>query len=230
MDNLTHTLFALTLARTPLGRAGGGSTAVLLLASNAPDADAVAAVGRTLSYLQWHRGPTHGPLGIVGLGLLAAAIVRLSMNRFSRQPVRAAPFGRLAALGVIGVFGHVVMDLPTSYGTPLFSPFSWRWFSTDWMPIVDIYLIGILTAGLVFGQMRSTRTATPAGGGRTIMSSFDPRGRNAAIAIVLMLANYGVRAVAHDEALGQASEAFGPRLPQRCEGAESRLGLVNQWP
>ena len=39
MDNLTHTLFALTLARTPLGRAGRGTTATLLLASSAPDAD-----------------------------------------------------------------------------------------------------------------------------------------------------------------------------------------------
>jgi kynurenine formamidase len=39
MDNLTHTLFAVTLARTPLGRAGRGATAALILASNAPDID-----------------------------------------------------------------------------------------------------------------------------------------------------------------------------------------------
>ena len=41
MDNLTHTLFGLTLARTPLGRAGRGVTTALVLASNAPDIDAV---------------------------------------------------------------------------------------------------------------------------------------------------------------------------------------------
>jgi len=43
MDNLTHTLFGLTLARTPLGRAGRGTTAALILASSAPDIDIIAA-------------------------------------------------------------------------------------------------------------------------------------------------------------------------------------------
>ena len=32
MDNLTHTLFGLTLSRTPLGRAGRGVTTALVLA------------------------------------------------------------------------------------------------------------------------------------------------------------------------------------------------------
>ena len=56
MDNVTHTLFALTLARTPLGRAGRGTTMALVLASNAPDIDIVATVGGGPSYLTWHRG------------------------------------------------------------------------------------------------------------------------------------------------------------------------------
>jgi len=34
MDNLTHTLFGLTLARTPLGRSGRGVTMALVLASS----------------------------------------------------------------------------------------------------------------------------------------------------------------------------------------------------
>ena len=68
MDNVTHTLFALTLARTPLGRAGRGTTVALVLASNAPDVDIVATLGGAESYLRWHRGPTHGPLGVMALG------------------------------------------------------------------------------------------------------------------------------------------------------------------
>ena len=43
MDNLTHSLFGLTLARTPLRKAGRGVTTTLVLASNAPDIDIVAA-------------------------------------------------------------------------------------------------------------------------------------------------------------------------------------------
>ena len=46
MDNVTHTLFALTLARTPLARAGRGTAVALVLASNAPDIDIVATARR----------------------------------------------------------------------------------------------------------------------------------------------------------------------------------------
>ena len=77
MDNVTHTLFALTLARTPLGCGGRGATAALVLASSAPDIDIVATLGGSASYLTWHRGPTHGPLGVVGLGVLTAVLVWL---------------------------------------------------------------------------------------------------------------------------------------------------------
>src|SRR5580704_11925048 len=62
MDNVTHTLFGLTLARTPLGRAGRGATAALVLASNAPDIDVVATARGAPSYLTWRRRPraAHG--------------------------------------------------------------------------------------------------------------------------------------------------------------------------
>ncbi|HEV3139674.1 MAG TPA: metal-dependent hydrolase, partial [Vicinamibacterales bacterium] len=157
MDNVTHTLFALTLARTPLGRAGRGTTAALILASNAPDVDIVTAIpGGFVTYLRWHRGPTHGLLGIVGLGLVSAAIV-WAFNRVSgarglvgrrsasgrdggsRASGAPASFLMLTAVSEIGIVLHVLMDLPTSYGTRLLSPFDWRWFAVDWMPIIDIY-------------------------------------------------------------------------------------------
>src|SRR6187455_1386205 len=75
MDNVTHSLFALTLARTRLGSVGRGVTAALVIASNAPDIDIITAYRGTASYVKWHRGPTHGPLGIIGLGLATALIV-----------------------------------------------------------------------------------------------------------------------------------------------------------
>ena len=76
MDNVTHTLFGATLARTPLARAGRGTFAALVVASNAPDVDIIAALsGGTRTYLAWHRGPTHGPLGVLGLGLASAVVV-----------------------------------------------------------------------------------------------------------------------------------------------------------
>src|SRR5687768_17880435 len=126
MDNVTHTLFALTLARTGLGRGGRGTTAALVLASNAPDIDIVAALGGSANYLAWHRGPTHGPLGVAGLAVLTAALVwsgRRVLDSMRPEPLRRplgmtrdAPFAMLTIISTIGVLLHIMMDLPTSYG------------------------------------------------------------------------------------------------------------------
>jgi inner membrane protein len=223
MDNLTHTLFGLTLARTPLGRAGRGVTTALVLASNAPDIDIVMTARGTESYLRWHRGPTHGLIGVVALGLLVAVLVRAGQRlvdlRGRRPPGgatddREAPFGMLLAVSFIGVACHILMDFPTSYGTRLLSPFDWHWYATDLMPIVDVYLIIIFVAGLLFGT-----------------TSAEARRRNAAIVLVLMAANYSVRAVARYQAIGLAPRVFGPTWPQPCgNGAHDDRNLVSIWP
>jgi membrane-bound metal-dependent hydrolase YbcI (DUF457 family) len=214
LDNLTHTLFAITLGRTPLGRAGRGTTAALVLASNAPDIDFVSTAGGAVNYLRWHRGPTHGPLGIVGLGLATAALVWAGQrfNRRWKDESPDAPFPMLVAISMIGVLFHILMDLPTSYGSRILSPFDWHWFAWDWMPIVDIYLLIVLMAGMVFGR-----------------GSADARRRNATIVLVLMAANYGVRAVAHQQALALVPRVFGPTLPARCDPAAPQT-LLDSWP
>lgn len=218
MDNLTHSLFGLTLARTPLSRAGRGVTITLLLASSAPDIDIVASAGGLANYLAWHRGPTHGPLGIVGLGFLSAALVWLG-DRFWRRPpgAAAASLSRLWAVGCVGVLCHVLMDLPTSYGTRPLSPFSWTWFAQDWLPIVDIYLLAILSIGLLLGRRRRA-------------DGTSLRQRNAFLAIALMMVNYGVHAWAHHWALAQAPAAFADRLPPPCSDAVPAGGWIDWWP
>lgn len=214
MDNLTHTLFAATLARTALRRGGRGTTTALILASNAPDIDIVATAGGALKYLEWHRGPSHGPLGIVGLGLLTAGLVWSGRQVFDRR--RACdhpPYRQLATVSIIGVLLHVLMDLPTVYGTRLFSPFDWRWYAVDLVPIIDVYLLAALTAGLVLAGRSDTA-----------------RGRNAAIVLALMAANYGLRGVAHERALDLAPQVFGSRLPARCDSSARPHPIVNRWP
>jgi len=75
LDNLTHSLFGWTIARAGLGRRVPHATATLIVASNLPDIDIVAGLRDGIDYLAVHRGPTHGPLGVVGLGLLTATVV-----------------------------------------------------------------------------------------------------------------------------------------------------------
>jgi membrane-bound metal-dependent hydrolase YbcI (DUF457 family) len=213
VDNITHSLFGVTLGRTPLGRAGRGTTAALLLASNAPDVDFVATAGGAAKYLEWHRGITHGPLGLVGLALASAGMVVLGrrLNPAWRHE-DDAPFPMLVAVSAIGVLFHLVMDLPTSYGVRLLSPFSWRWFSLDWMPIVDIYLLIVLASGLWFGR-----------------ATAEAKRRNAVIVLTFIAIIYGVRAAAHRQAIDLAPVLFGPTLPPRCNPPAGNAWL-DSWP
>lgn len=230
MDTVTHTLFALTLGRTRLGEAGRGTTAALVIASNIPDIDIVATLRDGAAYLQWHRGPTHGVLAIVALGVPAAAAAWL-VTRIPRTDAvcsrggaglsavaapepkarRRAPFMTLAAVSMIGVLFHLSMDFPTSYGTRLLSPFDWRWFAVDWMPIIDIYLIIVLIVSLVAGRK------TPAA-----------RRRAVNIAFAFMLGNYALRGFFHHQAVKMAPRVYGP-LPAKCTADEPAFG-PERWP
>ncbi len=187
---------------------------MLLLASNIPDIDIVTTAGGALRYLEWHRGPTHGPLGVVGLGLATAAIVWAGRRAWHSEAAAEPPasFLMLWTIAMVGVACHVLMDLPTSYGTRLFSPFDWDWFAEDWMPIIDIYLLIALAAGLLSGR-----------------GSLRARRRNAVIVLVFMAANYTMRAVAHHQAIVQAPRLFGPMLPERCADAVPQ-GWIERWP
>jgi membrane-bound metal-dependent hydrolase YbcI (DUF457 family) len=217
-------------------------TAALVLASNAPDLDIIATLGGAERYLRWHRGPTHGALGVIALGLLVAGLVHVAMRQLdrnrqgsafrrqgsasaptqhlepgtphpSREAERAASLPMLAAISTIGVLFHVLMDLPTAYGTRLLSPFDWHWWAVDWMPIIDIYLLVALAAGLAFGRMSPLA-----------------RRRNAAIVLALMAANYGVRGVAHQQALTTAPRLFGPLFPPRCDPSSLDSHAIERWP
>src|SRR6185295_446349 len=81
------------------------------------------------------------------------------------------------------------------------------------MPIIDIWLLIVLVAGLVFGGRSPAKRRT-----------------NAAIVLALMAANYGLRAAAHHQALVSAPRLLGPTLPQPCDPAATDRGVIDTWP
>ena len=230
MDNLTHTLFAFTLAGTSLRRAGRGTTAALVVASSAPDLDIVSALaGGGIAYLRAHRGPTHGLLGVLVLGAAVGAAVWLwlmaTARRRGRRRDRASAGDRsglqtdasltaLVGISMLGVLLHMLMDLPTSYGTRLFSPFSWRWYAADWLPIIDIYLLLTLALGLIFARLQPEK-----------------RHRVTSAVLLLMAVNYGLRAASHQVALGRALRAVEARRLKPCEagGPQNAASLLVTW-
>jgi membrane-bound metal-dependent hydrolase YbcI (DUF457 family) len=186
VDNITHSLFALTLANAGLRRAGRGSTAALLIASNAPDIEVLTTLtGGRIGYLAAHRGPTHGPLGFA-LALAAGVVVWLAV-RASGKRSESASLLALVGVSSIGVLGHILMDFATSYGTRVLSPFRSTWYGVDWMPIIDVFLWAVLAAGCITARVRP-----------------EWRARVAISALLVLGCDYAVRAAAHGVALHEA--------------------------
>lgn len=200
MDNLTHSLFALTLANAGFRRVGRGATATLLIASNIPDIEILTTItGGRVAYLAAHRGPTHGPGGLL-LGAATAAAVWL-VQRLRGRSAEDAGFFSLLGVGCAGVLGHVMMDFATAYGTRVLSPFGDAWYGVDWMPIVDVFLLGVLLAGVIAARMKPAF-----------------RARLAALALLLAAGDYAVRATLHSAAVTRAVqlEASLPGAPSRA--------------
>jgi hypothetical protein len=91
-------------------------------------------------------------------------------------------------LAMIGAALHIAMDLPTTYGTRVLSPFTETWYAMDWMPIIDIYLWAVLLGGVIWSQLRAVAAARVAIG-----------------VLLFTIGDYGTRAVLHEVALEQGA-------------------------
>jgi inner membrane protein len=177
----------LALSRAGLNRLTPHTTAVLLLAANAPDIDAVSAAGGSLAYLHYHRHLTHSLLMAPVMALLPLLIVRLA----TRKPIA----WRMAyLLSLVGVASHLALDLTNVYGIRLLLPFSARWLRLDITSVVDHWIWTALALAVV-GPALSRLVAVEIGAPR-------PPGRVAAIlALAFVLLYDGARAVIHQRAL-----------------------------
>ena len=142
MDNITHTLTGIVLARAGLDRYTPRATWILVLAANAPDIDVVSAFGGSLNYLHYHRHLTHSLIALPVLPILCVLLVRA----ISRKPVNWVG-GYWIAL--IGVASHVLLDLTNVYGVRLLLPFSAAWFRLDLTSIIDFWIWGALLVALI---------------------------------------------------------------------------------
>ncbi|HEY0765676.1 MAG TPA: metal-dependent hydrolase [Pyrinomonadaceae bacterium] len=147
MDNLTHSLVGLTVAKAGLERLSPGATTLCILAANAPDADIVVlAFGDRWTFLQHHRGITHAIVGVIGLAFLMPlvfyAVDRL-WSRFRNQPPKTNLKGLLIA-SLIASATHPLLDWTNNYGIRFFLPWSQKWSYGDLVFIVDPYLWLIL--------------------------------------------------------------------------------------
>jgi len=106
-----------------------------------PDVDYFCIFWDRLAFIRYHRGFTHS---LVALPLFALAGALLGR-------VLGGPrwFKPLFILGIAVLSSHLLLDLATSYGTQLLSPFSGRRLSLDWIFIIDPYFTVLLLAGAI---------------------------------------------------------------------------------
>lgn len=151
MDPLTHALSGALLARAaataparlPLRwQITAGFTAAAF-----PDIDLILRLIDTITYLNWHQGPTHSLILLpVWAWLLAWLFSKLSRGRYNWRL-----FYRLACLGIAI---HIAGDLITSYGLMLFAPFSTERYSLPLVFVIDPWFSLIIAAGLAVSWYR----------------------------------------------------------------------------
>jgi inner membrane protein len=172
MDNLTHSLVGLMLARTGLEKTTPYGTAMMVLAANAPDIDALFWFSGSQTYIEWHRSYPHA---IALAPLVALLPMLLARVRFSWPSFLAS---------LIGVFSHLLLDWSNSYGIPLALPFSWHRFRLDIANVFDVWIWAILLGAVIV--MALARAA---------------RRRLAWAALAALLAFDGGRLVSHARAI-----------------------------
>jgi inner membrane protein len=141
LDNLTHSLVGLFLARAGFRYATPRATAVMLIGANIPDIDVVSWFGGGIAYIHYHRNFTHSLLAAPLMALLAVVLVRT----LGRKELRWLNAWLIA---LVAVASHLVLDLTNSYGVRLLLPFSGHWFHWDATPVIDLALWAILLLGV----------------------------------------------------------------------------------
>jgi len=151
VDPLTHALSGALLTRAtaphllhpkasslPLHlRVTAGFTAAAF-----PDIDLVLRLIDTLTYLNWHQGPTHSLIMLPLWSLLLSHLFSQLTHKHYSWKVFYFPV-------CLGIAIHIAGDLITSYGLMLFAPLSAQRFSLPLVFVIDPWFSLIIIMGLV---------------------------------------------------------------------------------
>lgn len=214
MDNVTHSLTALALARSGLGRLTPRGTLLLLISANLPDIDMVSLFWGTLTNLELHRGYTHS---VIVMPVMAA----LSVGFTSLLGRKKLVWGRAFGVAMIGVASHLLLDWTNGYGIRLLLPVSSEWFFLDINYLYDLVILAVLLlaafwpllARLVSDEIGERKKAGPG------MAIF---------ALVFFVAYDGARCVMHQRAVAQLdSRMYGQEAPIRVAALPDAVSPLN---
>ncbi|HEX8068966.1 MAG TPA: metal-dependent hydrolase [Pyrinomonadaceae bacterium] len=151
MDNLTHSMVGLVVAKAGLGRLSPYATAACVLAANAPDVDVLTRLRGQWVALEQHRGVTHSVVGTLALGLLLP-LACFALERLITRLGGWTPRIRLKGLTLATVAAcatHPVLDWLNSYGVRPLLPWDGRWVYGDILFVLDPW-VWLLLGGAAF--------------------------------------------------------------------------------
>ena len=137
MDSLTHALTGAVIARAINDEKVGNWGTIAGLAMGAfPDSDFVLGLINGQFYLKYHRDFTHSLILIPFYALFFSWI----FVKLSKRPY----FWSFYKICLPVLASHVLLDLFTSYGTMIFSPFFENRYAWDLIFIIDLIFSGIV--------------------------------------------------------------------------------------
>lgn len=206
MENLTHTLVGLMMARCGLEKTAPRGAGMMMIAANIPDIDAVTWFSWPL-YLEVHRSYTHS---LAFSPLMAVLPLLMTRAGFSWRPYLAS---------LAGVWSHLLLDWTNAYGVRMLLPFSPRWLRLDTVNLIDPWIWALLLIALAapaLSKLVSGEIGALPGSG--------PRRAWAWFALLGLFAYESGRVAAHDRAI----EVMGARV---YNGAPARniSAFPDQW-
>jgi inner membrane protein len=207
LEPLTHLLTGACISRAAgLNRKTLLATTTCVLAAEAADLDVLWYFKGSIAGFQHHRGITHTFLGAPFVAAIVLGFVYLLwlIKRRGRDPAGAAKasplpktprWGLLYLVALICGLSHILLDFTNNYGVRPLEPFSYRWYSWDivfiFEPLLYVFFLGGLALPALFFLINEE-----------IGARRKPRGRvGAIVALVLMVALWGVRDYQHRRAV-----------------------------
>ena len=221
MDPLTHALASYTLKRAAFPRVPPSTTIGMLIAGTIADIDLLSKFAGPSAFLTFYRTYFHSLLAAVLLSLVVTLLLHLLKPA---QTENSLPPLRIFAAALAAYVLHLLMDLCQSAGVELFWPFSPRRFALDWLPHLDLWILGILLAGILFPTL--SRLVTEEIGAK----SKGPRGKvGASLALAAMILYVVLRFVLHGNALAALeSRSYRGESPRKT-AAFSESGSPFRW-
>src|SRR5260370_7922179 len=220
VDPLTHALASYTLKRAAFPRAPRSTTIAMLLAGTIAGIDSLSAHFGPSVFLTFCRTYFHSLLAALVFGLL---VTLPFVRKHGPEEKQTSPLHLFIAT-FCAVVLHLLLDLCQSTGIELFWPISTRRFALDCLPRLDLWLLGILLAGILLPMLTPLVTDEIA-----TTSNLPRRTIGASLALATTLLYLVLRFLTHGNAVAALESRTYPGESPRKVAAFAESGSPFHW-